>query len=240
MRVSTHSSRNARLYGALDGGRTRLQFQLSDETDELLRCISGQCAEWNVGAGRTLLHKGNVPDVCFRITSGAVALALSDASQGPRIPSVVVGARTWFGGEGVLSGEALNYSAAALTDCCLVVVRKAALQRVLREQSQALIAFVRTLKTTHEAVLRELAAARCDSVSERVRALLSKLALCAGVPAHGGLDLPIRLTQGQLALLAGATRQQVNGALQELRDEGLVDWRSGRYRLQPAIVRCGG
>lgn len=183
-----------------------------------------------------MLYEDSVPDVCFRVTSGAVALALPVGAMAPRLPSVVLGRGFWCGGEGLLTSEALAYSATALTECRLIVVRKAALHRAMREQPPAVVAFVRTLKDTHEAVLREVAAARCASVAERLRSLLAKLALCAGLPAHGYIDLPLRMTQDKLALLAGATRQQVNVALQGLRDQDLVDWRGGRYRVRPALV----
>jgi CRP/FNR family transcriptional regulator, cyclic AMP receptor protein len=73
-----------------------------------------------------------------------------------------------------------------------------------------------------------------QAVSERITARLDDLAERFGRRAHGGLLIPLPLTQEDLAALVGSTRESVNRALADLAARDHVTRVGGRY-----VVRAG-
>jgi CRP/FNR family transcriptional regulator len=77
-------------------------------------------------------------------------------------------------------------------------------------------------------------------VATRIERRLQDLAARFGRPAHGGTLIPLRLTQDDLASLAGTTRESANRAIRGLVERGRIDVeRQGRYvvRSQLRLVR---
>lgn len=74
---------------------------------------------------------------------------------------------------------------------------------------------------------RQLALARLPRMEDRLHALLWLLAQDFGDAGPAGARLVLPVTQETLAELVGGRRQAVNGALQRLRERGLVATRSG-------------
>jgi CRP/FNR family transcriptional regulator, cyclic AMP receptor protein len=73
-------------------------------------------------------------------------------------------------------------------------------------------------------------------VSTRVERRLRDLATRFGRPVPYGVLIPIRLTQEDLAALAGTTRESANRAVRGLIERGRVDVeRRGRYVVRPPL-----
>jgi CRP-like cAMP-binding protein len=61
-----------------------------------------------------------------------------------------------------------------------------------------------------------------QSAPERICAVLLALSERFGVPAGGGVRIDLRLTNDDLAAIAGVSRQFANATLQDLRKQGLI------------------
>jgi CRP/FNR family transcriptional regulator, cyclic AMP receptor protein len=73
-------------------------------------------------------------------------------------------------------------------------------------------------------------------VPDRVERRLRDLAARFGRPVPGGVLVPIRLTQEDLAALAGTTRESANRALRGLVERGRIDVeRRGRYIVRSHV-----
>jgi CRP-like cAMP-binding protein len=96
---------------------------------------------------------------------------------------------------------------------------------------------------THDAFARQaarLAAAASDlawlDVPARIDRRLRDLAARFGNPVPGGVLLPLRLRQEDLAALAGTTRESANRAVRALIASGrLAQPRRGRYVVRPVL-----
>jgi CRP-like cAMP-binding protein len=86
------------------------------------------------------------------------------------------------------------------------------------------------------AELETALAERCLEARERVYRTLLRLALRYGTSVERGWLLDLRLTQTELAVLAGTTRETVNRALRTLSAEGILTLTEGR----PFVVRTEG
>jgi CRP/FNR family cyclic AMP-dependent transcriptional regulator len=68
-------------------------------------------------------------------------------------------------------------------------------------------------------------------VRTRLAAVLVELAADLGGPERAGQNPGLGLSQGELATLIGSTRQSVNAAMSELKDQGMVRLLGGRTEL---------
>ena len=91
---------------------------------------------------------------------------------------------------------------------------------------------------------RRAHATMCELVwldtQSRIHSRLMDLAARFGKPAPGGMAIPIRLTQSEIGLMTGVSRERVNRAIRQLEARGLVTAeRRGRYvvRSQLTLVK---
>ena len=61
-----------------------------------------------------------------------------------------------------------------------------------------------------------------QSASERICGVLVALSERFGVPVEGGVQIDLKLTNDDLASIAGVSRQFINSTLQDLRKRGLI------------------
>lgn len=135
-----------------------------------------------------------------------------------------------FGESALLDGSPRDHSAHAHQDVVVYAMDRERLLRLVHESGD------------FGCELARLMALRIRRFRERVEPLLSGtayvrvahalLALAAehGVPDAQGVLIPLRLTQTELATLAGVTRETVNIVLGDLRGRGLVEM--GRHNIR--------
>jgi CRP-like cAMP-binding protein len=77
-------------------------------------------------------------------------------------------------------------------------------------------------------------------VTTRIERRLRDLASRVGRPAHGGIAIPVRLTQDDLAAMVGATRETANRAIRVLVARRAIDVvRRGRYVVRTPLQLVG-
>lgn len=98
----------------------------------------------------------------------------------------------------------------------------AEIRQLLDEQPALWRDMALMLMKQHRQVLETLLTARMGSFSERLTALLERLAALYGSDDGTEVRIGLRLTQEDLAALLQVTRQSVNKALRRLADEGAI------------------
>jgi CRP/FNR family cyclic AMP-dependent transcriptional regulator len=123
----------------------------------------------------------------------------------------------------------------ALTDTRLLRLDADALRDLARHDPDVSFALVEELTNTVYALWHELAAAAFATVPQRVARHLLEIA--ARGQESEGAPLVARVSQQELADLAGSVREVVARALRELRDDGVVRvTRAGIAVLDPAAL----
>lgn len=192
------------------------------------------------GAGEVVFHEGDAGDACHLVSRG-VFVARSTSSRGDVIAVNVFGPHSLFG-EMVLLTPGARRSASVT--CAVagetLLVRQGAFDDVRRTDPAVDRFLVALLAARNRALTTQLVDLLSAPAEQRV---LRRLLAYAEVP--GVMDATtgeIRLTQEELAHLAGTTRATVNRVLSQASDDGLIAVRRGRVRVldAPALARRGG
>jgi CRP/FNR family transcriptional regulator, cyclic AMP receptor protein len=192
---------------------------------DALAAIAGLCVTRSLEAGRTLFLKGDPGDALYAIRRGQVRIATA-AEDGQRRTLAILGPGDVFGEVALLDGRPRTATAVASEPTELFAV--------LRRDLLALVE-----RTPGVAVqLIELLCARIRWMSERAeeasflplerRLVRRLLGLCEDYGAE------IAVSQEDLAVFVGATRESVNRQLQVWKRAGLIALGRGRITVLDA------
>ena len=181
--------------------------------------------------GDVVVRQGETVTCLRLVTGGAVRLS-AVAPSGREVVVGLLGPGDVFGELALLGGGASPVEARAVGDATSVVVLSTGALRAVMERAPA----------TAEELLRLIAArlhhtaaaleeALAHDVPTRVSLRLRDLARSHGIVGTGGVRLPARLTQEELARMVGATRESVNRSLAGLSARGLLRVEDRRYIL---------
>ena len=183
-----------------------------------------------VGAGRTLrkygksqrvFSQGDTADSVFYIQKGKVKLTVV-SERGKEAVIAMLG-KDEFCGEGCLSGQPLRMAtAAAMVECEIMQIEKAALTRVLHEQPAFSELFVAHLLARTIRIEADLVDQLFNSSEKRLaRALL----LLANFGKEGKPEPIItKVSQETLAEMIGTTRARVSFFMNKFRKLGYIDY----------------
>jgi CRP-like cAMP-binding protein len=178
-------------------------------------------------AGVRVFHEGDRSDACYLVRSGDLRVT-REHSDGRAIALATLGPGDIFGELAMLDGQARSASVETLSDAELLALGAADFRRLLAEHSQISVkliaALTRRLRETNERVSRQ----SFQTVPSRVAGVLAQLITEEAVP-DGRSGVTIRMTQADLAQLAGTSRESVSRFLATLERAGVV--RVGRGRV---------
>ncbi|KUE89228.1 Crp/Fnr family transcriptional regulator [Cupriavidus necator] len=188
-------------------------------TPEQRQRVRAELRERAVPQGAYVIRKGNLADCWLGIAQGLVKVHCASPS-GKRATLTGVPAGGWLGEGSLLKREALRYDVVALRDSRIACMPGATFRwlqetslpfnRYLLDQlNERLGLFIATVE--HE---------RLHGIEGRVARALATLfhpVLCPSGPGPA-----LHLTQEEVGLLAGISRQRANAALKVLEDEGLL------------------
>ena len=144
----------------------------------------------------------------------------------------------WFGDYAVIGAGKTLVSAVADTEVHVLVLPKAQFDLIAQDQPLLYKAIALLIAERYGALLRYLLAAHGSSPEEHLRVRLEEVLLLQKrtVPTVGPVTLNI--SQAELAVMIGVSRQTLNALLSDMRREGLVEtgFRSIRI-LDPARLR---
>lgn len=236
-------------------GRTRLRRQapvdnvrMSDEAAAFIRSsvwgrrldprdlarVLASVRRAEVTAGHCLVRAGEPAEYWVGLVDGLVVQQVS--SEDGRLATLTcVGPGAWFGEGTLMKRASWQYDALARQDCRVVLVPRSVFDWLL-DSSLAFNHFVnRLLNERLSHYMGLLANERLTSSTQRLAHVLASLFDPDLYPNRSDL---LAMSQTDIALLAGMSRQHANAALHKLQDEGHVAvGRSGVRVLDVAALR---
>jgi CRP/FNR family transcriptional regulator len=214
--------------------RVPLFSELSpDELDRISRVSVAR----SFPAGVRVFHEGDQSDACYLVRTGDLRVT-REHPDGRAIALATLGPGDIFGELAMLDGEARSASVETLTDAELLALPAADVRRLLADHPdisvKLIAALTRRLRETNERVARQ----SFQTVPSRVAGVLTQLIAeeTAPVGRHG---ITIRMTQADLAQLAGTSRESVSRFLATLERAGVVQVGRGRVTvIEPRRLRA--
>lgn len=178
--------------------------------------------------GEPIFHQGSMGSMLYLITEGQVRIFT--VSEGGQELSVTIFRQGEFFGElALLDGLPRSASAVAMHRTTALLLHRAAFLRAVADHPQLAVSVLEALalrlrqSTSHADMLGT------SSASQRVIRQILIFAERYGGQEHSANGIELRLTQDDLASLAGTTRETVNRVLATLRDQRLI--RIGRGQV---------
>jgi CRP-like cAMP-binding protein len=186
-----------------------------------------------VGAGRSVKHhatgqaiftQADAADALFYIRRGRVKLTVV-SSRGKQAVIAILGTGDFFG-EGCLAGQAARMStAAAISECSVVRLEKAAAIAVIREEPAFSAVFLHYLLSRNIRIEEDLIDQLFNSSEKR---LARVLLLLANFGKEGKPEAVIpKMSQEMLAEIIGTTRSRVSFFMNRFRKLGFIDYKHG-------------
>jgi CRP/FNR family transcriptional regulator, cyclic AMP receptor protein len=172
--------------------------------------------------GEVMLRSGEEVRGWYAVVSGLVKLQ-SETPRGRRQGFLGIPAGEWFGEGSVMKSDARRYDVIAMRECELLCLPRA----VFEELRATDLAFNQALA---DQLNMRLGQAMAIIETFRLRTPEQRVAMYLGpVLWHGPRKLS--LSQEELGILAGLSRQTVNGVLKTLEQQGLVALEFGRVSI---------
>ncbi|MGH2994234.1 MAG: Crp/Fnr family transcriptional regulator [Solirubrobacterales bacterium] len=204
---------------------------------EELERISRVAVPRSYPKGVRVFHEGDHSDACYIVRSGDLRVT-REHPDGRAIALATLGSGDIFGELAMLDGEARSASVEALTDCQLLALPAADVRRLLQSSSEItvklVVALTRRLREANERIARQ----SFQTVPSRVAGVLSQL-IAEEAPLETREGVTIRMTQADLAQLAGTSRESVSRFLATLERASVVRVGRGRVTvLEPRRLRA--
>lgn len=209
----------------------------SELSSEDLERISRVAVPRSYPKGVRVFHEGDRSDACYIVRSGDLRVT-REHPDGRAIALATLGPGDIFGELAMLDGEARSASVESLTDCELLALPASDVRQLLRGSSEITVklvfALTRRLREANERIARQ----SFQTVPSRVAGVLSQL-IAEEAPLEGRDGVTIRMTQADLAQLAGTSRESVSRFLAVLERAGVVHVGRGRVTvLEPRRLRA--
>jgi CRP/FNR family transcriptional regulator, cyclic AMP receptor protein len=202
-----------------------------------LEQISRVAVARNYPRGVRVFHEGDRSDACYIVRSGDLRVT-REHPDGRAIALATLGPGDIFGELAMLDGEARSASVESLSECELLALPAGDVRRMLQSSSEItvklVVALTRRLREANERIARQ----SFQTVPSRVAGVLSQL-IAEETPLEGRNGITIRMTQADLAQLAGTSRESVSRFLAVLERAGVVEVGRGRVTvLEPRRLRA--
>jgi CRP-like cAMP-binding protein len=187
--------------------------------------------------GVRVFHEGDSSDACYIVRAGDLRVT-REHSDGRAIALATLGPGDFFGELAMLDGGSRSASVETLTDAELLALPASDVRRVIAENgdiaAKLIVAITRRLRETNERVARQ----SFQTVPSRVAGVLAQLIAEEAIPEHRE-GVTVRMTQADLAQLAGTSRESVSRFLATLERAGVVAVGRGRVTvLEPRRLRA--
>jgi CRP/FNR family cyclic AMP-dependent transcriptional regulator len=195
---------------------------LAGAPKELIDQLFTGAEQRGLASGQALFQAGDAGDGCYRLEQGLVKLVIMSSHGEERILTVL-GPGAIVGELSMIDGLPRSASVIAISDCALAFVHRREFDSFTGSHPKLAGYLVKTLASRLREADQALAAATFLSVKGRVARALLSLAECVGED-HGGGEIVLRhkLSQGDIAAMAGVARENVSRTLGEWRKRNVV------------------
>lgn len=209
---------------------------LSVLPESLLSDLFKDAAALDLRAGDVLFRAGDAGDGCYRILTGLVKVVVTSKHGEERIISLL-GPGAIVGELSMIDGEPRAASVTAVADGSLSFVSRAKFQKCAEADPGLMSYLVKTLTRRLREANDMLAASTFLSVKGRLARALLNLAEYAGEERNGRIELRHKISQGDLAAMAGIARENVSRTMSEWRNRNIVTRSSDYYCINdPAAL----
>jgi CRP/FNR family cyclic AMP-dependent transcriptional regulator len=186
-------------------------------------------------AGHEIFAKGSPGRSMIAVVRGSLKMT-SLSATGKEIVLNIVHPGDIFGEIAVIDGAARSASAVALTDCELLVLDRRDVLPMFEKNSEICMILMRTLCQRLRRTSEHVEDVLFRSLESRLAKTLLELAQGAGHAEPRGLALDLHLSQGELATVAGGSRESINKQLQAWQRAGLIELGRGALIIRDAAA----
>ena len=197
-----------------------------------LNTVEGGRSVSNYRKNQKVFAQGAAADSVFYIQDGQVKLSV--ISELGKEAVVALHGKEDFFGEGCLSGQSLRLAtAAAMTDCVIMRLDKAAIVRVLHEEPKFSEMFLAYILSRNARVEADLVDQLFNSSEKRLARLLL---LMANFGKEGRPEPVIaKVSQETLAEMVGTTRSRVSFFMNRFRKLGFIQY-NGNLEIHNSLL----
>jgi len=202
---------------------------LSALPENLLSELFKDAIAHNLRGGEVLFRAGDAGDGCYRIEKGLVKVVVTSRQGEERIISLL-GPDAVVGELSMIDGGSRSASVIAIAECSLSFLGRANFQTYIDSHPELTSYLMKTLARRLRGADEALAATTFLSVKQRLaRALLGVAEYVGEKNGEGRIQLRLKISQGDLAAMAGVARENVNRTLSEWRKRDIVTRSSNYY-----------
>ncbi|QSQ15471.1 Crp/Fnr family transcriptional regulator [Myxococcus landrumensis] len=208
------------------------EISLFEQLDsEALESLSSLLRPCRFGRGEVVFLQGDVGTALYVIRRGEVAIRLS-SPEGKEVILSLLARGDFFGELALLDGEPRSTDAVAREDSELLILQRDDFRRYVEARPGVATALLATLSRMVRHVTQLVHDTHFLDARERLVRVLLGLAREQGESGGaGGVVIPLRLTQTEIANLCGLTRESTNKWLRFYVREGLLSYEGGRITL---------
>jgi CRP/FNR family transcriptional regulator len=172
--------------------------------------------------GEVLFRAGDVGDGCYRVEQGLLKIVVASAHGEERIIAIL-GPDAIVGELSMIDGQPRSASVVAASNCVLRFVSRPAFEKCRVDYPELSHYLMNMLAERLREADEALAAATFLTVKGRLARALLELAVHVGQENEGGrVQLNHKISQGDLAAMAGVARENVSRTMSEWRRRDLV------------------
>lgn len=207
----------------------RTSTLLTELPERLLSELFQDAVRHNLREGEALFRAGDAGNGCYRIETGLVKIVVASQHGEERIISLL-GPDAIVGELAIIDGGPRSASVIAIADCALCFVSLAKFQSYSTAHPELTTYLVKILARRLRETDDALAAATFLSVKARLaRALLNIATYVGKKTGDGQIVLRLKVSQGDLAAMAGVARENVSRTLSDWRKRNIVTRSSSYY-----------
>lgn len=205
---------------------------LSEE--DAARALKG-ITERRYAGGAYICHRGDKLDYWTGVTRGLVKISAISIG-GKAMTFAGIGAGGWFGEGSVLKNEPRKYDLVALRDTTMALMSRPTFDWLFQHS----VGFNRFLvHQLNERMGQFIATIEHDRIHDPVARIARNIAWLMNPVLYPNAGRHIEITQEELALLAGVSRQSANKSLLALQEEGLIVLERGGLTVRD-VARLAG
>lgn len=210
----------------------RLIDLLSDLPEPLSSTLLANAKPVKLSADEVLFLTGDPGDGCYRVDEGLLKVSMDSPSGAERILAIL-GPGAIVGDMAMIDGRPRSASVTALRDCRLSFVSRAAFEAVATKKPEIYKHLLNLLAARLRDTDQVVAAGSFLPVKGRVARALLDLANAFGNDVGGGrIVIRQKLSQSDVAAMAGIARENVSRILNEWMRLKLVTRLSGYYCIE--------